>query len=192
MILLAACNSSEEKSDTDLFQKAGEKVEVGKYDEAIEILNKLLENEPDNELAKSALITLKLQQGQLNYNQALKMIEDVLRENPNNTLMLSLKASILSEISSPTETLKHIEKVIASNPNYFQSYHDKRIELMKLGRYKEAISAFDKALELEPYHRYSVTERALAKYKLGDKIGACKDWSEPGGGSWKYHEQYCE
>jgi len=195
--LLLSCNRTPEQDPAkskEYYDQAIEQIRNDNFDAATELFRKAVELDSTNYDAKTYLYFFtdnpELDNPELQSKSNLQVTAI-----PDSSTRISnlLEYGQLSDSEAePTDIIESLKSSIESDPTYFMNYYYLGLELNKVEEYEEAITQFNKALELEPQHRYSVTERALSKYQLGRADEACADWSEPGGGSWKYHEKYCE
>ena len=70
--------------------------------------------------------------------------------------------------------------VIYSKAQTAEDYIKKGIEKYIHKYYSEALQDFNNAIKLNPKFTDALVLRADTKYKLGNKEGACLDWSKAG------------
>ena len=85
-----------------------------------------------------------------NYKGALVMIDDILRQDPNNIDGLSIKISIFGLDNRYKDALKVVKLALKNSPKDYTLWHKKGISLYYLGRYPEALDSFEKCLKIKP------------------------------------------
>ncbi len=90
-----------------------------------------------------------------------------LKENPNNLLALSLKASCLSDLGRYEEAIDVFDKIIELQPKSTFAIIGKGYALMGMGKYDDAIKFFDRALELEKRATIASIYKGMALYLSG-------------------------
>ncbi|MFX1586370.1 MAG: tetratricopeptide repeat protein, partial [Promethearchaeota archaeon] len=85
-----------------------------------------------------------------NYEAGLKVIDDVIKEYPDDKKLLNNKVYLLVKLKRPEEAIEIAEKLLNVDPNDGNSYDTYGEVLKDLGKYTEAIEKFEKAIELDP------------------------------------------
>jgi tetratricopeptide (TPR) repeat protein len=191
-ITVGCLNQKERASLDDIGPKLYYYLEKGDTTTAIKLLEDFMQENPNNNEIKGALIVLRMQSGRVSKEESLNRLHELYLEDSTNKWLNELNSMRIIEQGANEEGLTEIKKMINRNPRNFWNYVEKGRKLIDLKKYDEAISAFNMAIELEPTNRWAYAERALAKYMKGDKQGACEDWRTPGGGSISYYEKYCK
>ena len=123
-------------------------MQEGKFIEAIEYFDKILEIEPTDSIAlanKGAALT------QLNKNEeALLIYDKALQIDPLNTSILNNKAATLFNLEKIDESLQTLDKILKVEPNNVNVLILKGKVLSETERHSEAFSIFKKALEIDP------------------------------------------
>lgn len=148
LFLAAACNSS---SDKELYDKGMNLITEQKYDEAVEIFNKLVEENNKSEYAPKALFeNAKMFQGQVikgvnpkeSLMKAVELYKEVYNNYPNfqeaeNSLFMAgfILANELKDYDKARETY---ELYLAKYPNG-KLASDAKVELENLGKTPEEI-----------------------------------------------------
>ncbi len=91
------------KSFLDL-QEVRELIRLKKFNEAEKILNELIAEHPDDEYVMGALFDIYLKKGV--YDKAQKIVETILRKDPENYFFLSRKGDLLAVMNKNKEALK--------------------------------------------------------------------------------------
>ncbi|MFN8361409.1 MAG: tetratricopeptide repeat protein [Candidatus Kapaibacterium sp.] len=73
--------------------------------------------------------------------------------------------------------IEDFTKVIAIDPKFVSAYNSRALTKMKQKKYTEAIKDFDKSIEIKPGYGNIYNMRGYAKLEIGDKTGACDDWT---------------
>lgn len=82
--------------------------------------------------------------------EAIVCFDDYVRQDPNNEVMWSNRAVVLSNLKRYDEALSSYDEAIRVKPREPTNYYDKGFTFEKMGRYKEALVWYDKALEISP------------------------------------------
>ncbi|MFX1293152.1 MAG: tetratricopeptide repeat protein [Promethearchaeota archaeon] len=91
-----------------------------------------------------------------NYEAGLEVIDEVIKEYPDDKNLLNNKVLILGKLKRAEEAIETAERLLNVDPNNGNSY-DRYGEVLKdLGIYAEAIEKFEKAIELDPKGWYLV------------------------------------
>jgi len=124
---------------------------LGKFKEAIEFFDEVIEENPEEVdlLLKKieSLYNLKF------YDDALKLVDQLLESDKNNTCALILKARILFSLGRKLMALTQLNKVIGLNPKLLEALVLKGEILIDQGECEKALECFEKGLELDPENR---------------------------------------
>lgn len=129
--------------------------------EAVEALNKALELDPDNSLAKDTIQNLakhladkgKALINSNNYSGALEALTLSTQLNPKDVVALNNKAYILENTDRYDEALEVINLALEINPQFASGWLTKGYILNGLGKTEEALSAFNETLKLNPNNK---------------------------------------
>ena len=151
--LLASPNYPQRLRAAALFRQAG------RIPEAIEVLGKAIETEPDLEEAyyqQGELLQLegKLDEAASRYRQALGL-------NPDSAVAHNSLGSVLGLQGRFEEALPYFHKALELNPDYSQARANLGLALQRLGRLEEARQELEAALEARP--EWPVAQNALAR-----------------------------
>lgn len=140
-----------------------DKTNQGKFEEALETLEKAMELNPNNALTyfSKAIVYHNLNQLRAayeNYSHAIKLDKNLIDAYYN-------KAQTILAFENPSdeelkEALQNLEKATELDAKFIDAHYYSAVIKKKLGMYKSAIESLDKVLELEPKAPYS---RALKK-----------------------------
>ena len=84
------------------------------------------------------------------YRQAVRIYEQLLENNPNDTTILKMKAIALSNSDDDLNSLKDFYKIIQQDPNNVIALTGMGVGFGNLGEYKEASNYLEKALKEDP------------------------------------------
>ena len=84
------------------------------------------------------------------YKQAIRIYEQLLENNPNDTSILKIKAIALSNSDDDVNSLKDFYKIIQQDPNNVIALTGMGVGFGNLGEYKEASIYLEKALKEDP------------------------------------------
>jgi len=84
------------------------------------------------------------------YRQAVRIYEQLLENNPNDTSILKMKAIALSNSDDDLNSLKNFYKIIQQDPNNVIALTGMGVGFGNLGEYKEASAYLEKALKEDP------------------------------------------
>jgi len=79
------------------------------------------------------------------YRQAVRIYEQLLENNPNDTTILKMKAIALSNSDDDLNSLKDFYKIIQQDPNNIIALTGMGVGFGNLGEYKEASNLFRKS-----------------------------------------------
>jgi tetratricopeptide (TPR) repeat protein len=155
-----------ESNSADLwFNKGFALNDLGKYNEAIQAFDKVIEINPSNTYAWNnkgyALINLnKNEEGLLACEKALEI-------DPNNAVAWNNKVWALNNLRRYEEGLRACEKALEIDPNNAVAWNNKAWALNNLGRYEEGLQACEKALEIDPNNAVAWGNKAIAFFGFG-------------------------
>jgi tetratricopeptide (TPR) repeat protein len=118
----------------------------GRRDQAIELLEKILEDHPEQPEALNNLAYLYAQQGE-NLDQALDLAQRAVKLSPKNAGMRDTLGWICYQQGRFEEALKHLQEAIRLAPDQGLQHYHLGQTLRALQRGPEAAEAFRRALE---------------------------------------------
>lgn len=89
------------------------------------------------------------------YNQALSYLDEILKYDSDNSLVLYNKGVILMHLENHEDALTYFEKAIEINPDFFEAIYGKDIALTKTGRNTDGLNMFYDPHLVESYKGYS-------------------------------------
>ena len=85
-----------------------------------------------------------------NLDEAKNLIEEVLKNEKNNSQALNLYAFVLYYQNNFNAALEQWQKAIKINPNYIEAYNGRGNAYKNLKKFEEAVQSFKKAIQIEP------------------------------------------
>lgn len=128
----------------------------------------------------------KLATSQGNYQKALSLYNQLIKQNPNHAPALTNRGLLWEMLPAKTAAEKAKNRRFAEadylrslevNPNQPETYNNLGALYMELGQNGEAISYFSQALALQPNYFRALLNRATAYSKAGDLTQALQDFS---------------
>lgn len=116
------------------------------YEEAIDLLDKVLDIDHDNDEAnyyKGYILYIKE-----NYKDAETYIDKVLKIDQNSVDALNLKGLILLNLNKKYKSIGYFDDALEIDPEYFFAIKNKGIALFNLEKYDEALESFKHALKI--------------------------------------------
>ena len=143
-----------------------QKTNEGKFEEALDALEKSLELKPNHALThfSKGIVYHNLNQLRAAYENYAKAIDN----NENMIDAYYNKAQAILAFENPTteelqEAKTDLEKAVELDDKFIDAYYHLAIVKMKLGLYESAVVSLDKVLQLQPNSPYS---KALKKLIL--------------------------
>ncbi len=98
------------------------------------------------------------------YAEAAVSFDQVLRQKPNNSLILAKLCGALSELGRQEEAIASCEKALQTDDNWGDAtpaiaWHNRGIVLKKLNKPQEAIDAYDWAIKINPNYSPAWADR---------------------------------
>lgn len=106
---------------------------------------------------------------------AIRMLEAMLRENPDDLDALMLKGNILDMDGNHEEALNFYQQALNLDPENVPALIDFGDCIAWLGRYQEAIGYYDRALELLKHGKFYLNPRDECKSAYLGKLEALRD-----------------
>ena len=115
-----------------------------------------------------------------NLNKAISLFLGLLRENPNNSVLLTNLGNIYKSVGRLQDALGCYKKAVENDPKLTNAVDALGICYMDLGDYENALSSFEQATELEPdnlsarynfaniYRKMGRYEEAVEQFELTD------------------------
>jgi len=121
---------------------------------------------------KKAEVRFKME----DYAGAIDYYTKELADNPGNLNACYRRGFAYGILGNHKAAVRDYSIIIRKDPEYVWAYISRGSAQTQLKQFSLALMDFDKAIELEPKNQEAYNNRGWAKYGLGDKKGACKDW----------------
>lgn len=132
---------------------------IGKFDEAMEIFNKMKDVCPKSKSCDTLFFNIGntlMQKKQ--FSEALNYVDKALKLNENKIAALTVKTKILMELGKEEESLKVFKNLIKIAPNDACSWYNKSCILARLNKIDESINSLKKAIELDSSYKDHIDE----------------------------------
>ena len=175
----------------------------GRFTEAIDCYNQVLQQQPHNSAAKKCLAKLKKKlpantdedrshsnpsQQQINalislygsgqMQETANVARNLISTYPNTLVLHNIYGAALLEQGNSRESLRVFENAIALKPDYAITHSNLGNALHRSGRYQEAVRSYDKAIKLDPENSSVYISRGKAYVDLGNKNKALEDFDK--------------
>jgi len=147
-----------------LFEKGNALFDIGKYDEAIDDYDKVLDIDSTviEALYNKGLALSKLGAD----DEAIDYFNEVLEINSTDIDGLFGKGIALYELEKYDEAIYYYDKVLEINSTHIDSLINKALIFMDTGKVQEAYSISSKLMESNPNNRYVLSLMGYISYKL--------------------------
>lgn len=142
-------NTTASNSSNELLKKAEELFQTEKYQEAITLYDKALNNNPDNahEIWRSKAIALyRLEK----YPEALSSLDKALAIKPDDVQVLNDKAYVLINQGKFDEAINIANKVLAIDARSVYALNNRGRALAKQNKNEDALKDFAKSIDIAP------------------------------------------
>jgi len=163
-------NSNDAK---DLIEKAKSLKNQEKFQEALEILDKLYKNYPNSEEVKEILIkTLFDYGGYLNdyytqkYEKAKHIFERITKLSPNNYRAFYNLGIACFNVDQLDKAIIFLEKALKIKPDYKYCLYNLGLVYEDMEKYEVALKFYEQALEIDPNFSYALAARSEMRRKL--------------------------
>ena len=134
-------------------------------EEAIKVLKKVLDQQPDHALAWYVLGNIYHKLSRLGDAQA--SLEAALKINPNLSLARTNLAAILNEIGDFKGAVEEGQRAIKLDPKLYEARYNLGTAFQELGRHEQAIAAYKQVLTQQPNHAAAAMNIAYGFQQLG-------------------------
>jgi len=147
--------------ESTLYQEGVSQLMVGKYNEAIDCFNKVLDEVPNHvdTLYQKSIALSRLSR----YNEALDGYDKVLKIKPKHIDALYRKGIVLSIKGKHSEAISHYDMVLENDQSHIDSLINKGLSLEILWRTDDAIKCYEKVLKIEPNNIDALKYKANCK-----------------------------
>ena len=161
-------NLADPKDRIHLFEAVGYASQMmmqESYGEGIDVLEKVLEEDPEIPQAKHMLATCYRQAGRT--EEAKVLLDEYLRDHPDSTPALITMAGILSEEGRIQEVVALAKRVLAVDDRNAQAYALMAGAYMDADDHAEALPLLEKAVEIQPKLTRNRLNLAVAQIGIG-------------------------
>ena len=162
-------------SRTQLLEEAKSLRSQEKYEEALKILERLYENNPESGEIKDILIdTLFNYGGYLNdyytleYEKAKQLFERITIISPKNYRAHYNLGIAYFNLGQMENAKKSFKKALEIKPDYKYCLYNLGLLYEDMEQYEEALNLYEKALEIDSNFTYALTARSQIRKKLDD------------------------
>jgi tetratricopeptide (TPR) repeat protein len=127
-----------------LHNTGSELIMLGKNEDAIKVLNQVIQIDPKYSFSYNGLGNALLKLGK--YDDAISAYRKAINNDPNYAFPYKGLGVALSEINKTDEAIRALHQAIKINPNYVQAYSYLGNIFKNLKRYDEAIESYNKAI----------------------------------------------
>ena len=101
------------------------------------------------------------------FSEALNLIEEAIRLEPNNGIAHSNRGNVLKELGRYDEALNALDIAIKLSPAYSEAYNNRGNVLQEMNLYEESLGWYDKAIALHPQYAEAFSNKGNALVLLG-------------------------
>ena len=148
-----------------LIQRAVGAHRQGRLDQAAELYEQVLRQQPDHAGALQLLGALRGQQGR--HTEAVRLTQAALDQCPGDFGTITNHASVLMAAERHVEALAQLDKALALKPDFFEAHYNRGVTLAALKRFAQSIASYDQALALRPGSPQCFYNRGIAQGALG-------------------------
>ena len=152
----------------EYYYMAYSKNELGEYEDALSLVEKYLDLNPDSENAQDLKNTI---------NESLEQEEDTIEEDERLSEYLE-KAIKHYENEEYQEAIDTWNEILEIDPEYDIDYFDKARAEYQIEQYSESIDDYTKYISMYPDSGSAYNNRGLCKYKLENYAEAIKDYTK--------------
>jgi predicted O-linked N-acetylglucosamine transferase (SPINDLY family) len=148
-----------------LIQRAVAAHQQGHLDQAADLYEQVLLQQPDNVAALQLLGALRGQQGR--NAEAIRLMQAALNLKHDDFGTLSNYASVLMAAGRHEDALIQLDRAMSIKPDFFEAIYNRAVTLAQLKRFAESVASYDKALSLRPNSPQILYNRGLSQAALG-------------------------
>ncbi len=148
-----------------LIQRAVGAHQQGHLDQAADLYEQVLQQQPDNVAALQLLGALRGQQGR--NAEALRLTQAAVKLKPDDFGTLSNYASVLMATGRNEDALTQLDRALSIKPDFFEAIYNRGVTLAQLKRFAESVASYDKALGLRPNSPQVFYNRGISQAALG-------------------------
>lgn len=114
------------------------------------------------------------------YKTTILKTDELIEEQPGLIPALVLRARAKGAVSDTAGAFHDLRQIIKYNPDKPDGYLYLSVGYERVESYREALKWANQGLEKNPENPAAYMQRGEVKYLMGDKKGACLDWSKAG------------
>jgi tetratricopeptide (TPR) repeat protein len=173
--------SIEPKGVTDFLNQGLSFHDLGKYENAIDCYDKILNSKEietiDSRIIVAALLNKSIALDSLGeYDRSIECCDKALLLDQSNFVVLTNKGIALIHKKDYNEGIESLEIALSLNPGYVLALHNKGLALLYQDSYDKAIETFTVVLEINPTHTRAHEARGICFSRIGNYKGAIKDF----------------
>lgn len=135
------------------------------------------EDDKNNNSDTNMFIEINALEEQGNYRDALKELNQMVVQSPNNYLILDRRGVMYTRMQKYNKALHDFQTVIKINPDYAGVYNHRAIMNFSLGNLKLAQIDFNRAITLQEDYAKAYYNRALLELASGNDKEALEDFA---------------
>ncbi len=148
----------------DYIQQAEEAKEKDSWNEALKYYKQALAQKNGSKDIKYEVAWAFFKTGQP--DSALNLLNELIKQNPENTTYRFKKAYILGEMGRDDSAIKAYNEVIELNKNDNVAYNNRGYQYFKKKEYDKALADYNKAIELSPDYYLSYLNRGILYFTI--------------------------
>lgn len=110
------------------------------------------------------------------HEQALRMLDLIIADNPNNENAYLQRAMVLRELGRRTAALRDYEQAARLSPKLLKAHVGQGELLLEMERYLLAKQAYETALRIKADAGIAIIGMSLTEYALGDMEASLRHW----------------
>lgn len=155
---------------TGLKRLAGSHFSKGEFDQAIEIWNKILIQEPNNPDVMTSIANALLQKGEP--ERALEVLQEAVARNPGHLPARNMLGMCYINLNRLDEAAEEAGEVLERDPENPEAYFNLGVIYRLKGYYDQALSAFTRSVELRGDYDESRINLASEYVRRGSFVAA--------------------
>jgi YaiO family outer membrane protein len=167
-LLLTSAGLSISHAQTDnsveRIKEARELAARNKYEEALQLIDRALLQNPDNYDLNTMRIRLLGWQG--SYELALLELQKLKITYPNNLELLELALDIRYFANQFEELTKSSDEILAINPTHITALYRKALAKYELNEYENALNVLSNLLSIEPFNTIALALERMVRERL--------------------------
>ncbi|MDP5275376.1 tetratricopeptide repeat protein [Chengkuizengella axinellae] len=145
-------------------------IQWGKYKEAIEEIEKYIQNDPEESLGYALMAKVYTQKD--DYDKAIYWVEEALKKDPEDALAWELQVSIAYTQEKWREFNRLVDDAFRIFPTESHFYYLKANELSSRMKFKEAMEQMEQALRISPKYALYLANYSYLLAHLNEKEGS--------------------